>query len=435
MKTLRKTFFWLHLVVGIVVGLGVAFMAGTGILMAYEKPILERVERYDGNPTKPGQVAWSIEDLLRNVAEDVPDATPTAITAFADLNKPAMVQLGRERVVYVNNYTGQIVGEGAAGWREFFHTVEELHRWLAATGDWRNWGRHATGVVNLGFLVLIVSGLWLWWPKKLRWNAIKTITVPSLKLKGKPRDWNWHNAVGFWTLVPLLVMVLTGTIVSYPWANNLMYRLVGDTPPAPRQEGGPQQANAQQNGNRPQGGPGQRGQGGGGQQGLNLRGLNDAFANADTHAFQEKNGYHAITARLGGNRRGGGGNAEADNPNGVSLTVSYKNVNSPMHRETLVYDRRNGELLSRQTFGDQTIGRRLRTLVVPIHRGEILGITGMTIAAGSSLAALLLVYTGFALSYRRLVRPVLAKVRTKTPKPAGDAVANGPSPSLALGGE
>ncbi|MGC4030376.1 MAG: PepSY-associated TM helix domain-containing protein [Tepidisphaeraceae bacterium] len=243
-KIIRKTFFWLHLVVGLVVGLGVAVMAGTGILMAYEKPILERVERYDGSPTKPDQALWSVEDLLLAVNEQVPDATPSGITSFADYNKPAVVQLGRDRVVYVNNYTGHIVGEGAESWRGFFHTVEELHRWLAATGDWRNWGRNWTGVVNLGFLVLIVSGLWLWWPKKLKWKAIKTVTVPSLKLKGKPRDWNWHNAVGFWALVPLSVIVLTGTVISYPWANNLMFRLVGDTPPAPREEGGPQQANA-----------------------------------------------------------------------------------------------------------------------------------------------------------------------------------------------
>ncbi|MGC4030375.1 MAG: PepSY-associated TM helix domain-containing protein [Tepidisphaeraceae bacterium] len=163
--------------------------------------------------------------------------------------------------------------------------------------------------------------------------------------------------------------------------------------------------------------------------------MNSAFNNADAYAFKQNNGYHAITARLGGGRRGGGGGGEAENPNGVSLTVSYTAANSPLDRETLTFDRQSGELLSKQTFGDQPIGRRVRSLIVPIHRGEILGVTGMTIAALSSFAALVLVYTGFALSYRRLVRPVLAKVRSKKPKPAADAVTNGPSPSLVLGGE
>jgi uncharacterized iron-regulated membrane protein len=43
--------------------------------------------------------------------------------------------------------------------------------------------------------------------------------VPSLKLRGKPRDWNWHHAVGFWSAPALLLITLTGLVMSYQWAN------------------------------------------------------------------------------------------------------------------------------------------------------------------------------------------------------------------------
>ena len=465
MKFVRKTFFWLHLVVGLLVGVGVAVMATTGILMAFEKPIVERAETYDGRSPKPELKAESIENLLNAAMDAVPDANPTAVTAYADLNKPAAVQFGREKILYVNNYTLKPAGSEAGGLRSFFHTTEEVHRWLATSGDWRAWGRWTTAIVNLGFLTLIVSGLWLWFPRRLRWQNFRPVLVPNVRLKGKARDWNWHNAVGFWLLIPLALIVMTGTIMSYPWANNLLFRAVGDTPPAPRGEGGPGggrgrmamngQGGGERNGER--GGGARRGEGGGrGENGrgggrgpvepINTDGLNDLWANTE----DASPGWQSITLRLGGGRRGGGEGGNAGGPSngpgpggpgggegngdgdaqrgGVSLAVNYANPLSPLQRVTFNYNRRTGELISKQTFADVPAGRRARSLVLPIHRGEILGLPGMAIAAVSSLAALVLVYTGFALSWRRLVRPVLAKVRNRravhaeartTPTPAG----------------
>src|SRR5206468_1026323 len=48
----------------------------------------------------------------------------------------------------------------------------------------------------------------------------------------KARDWNWHNAIGIWCAGPLLVMVLTGVVMSFDWANALLFRLTGSQPTA-----------------------------------------------------------------------------------------------------------------------------------------------------------------------------------------------------------
>ena len=48
-------------------------------------------------------------------------------------------------------------------------------------------------------------------------------------------------------------------------------------------------------------------------------------------------------------------------------------------------------------------GRRLRSILRFAHTGEVLGIVGQTIAGIVSLGAVLLVYTGLALSLRRFL--------------------------------
>lgn len=54
--------------------------------------------------------------------------------------------------------------------------------------------------------------------------------------KGKARDWNWHNVFGFWCLPILLTISLTGAVIGYRWASDLVYAAAGEKAPA-RAEG------------------------------------------------------------------------------------------------------------------------------------------------------------------------------------------------------
>ena len=69
-------------------------------------------------------------------------------------------------------------------------------------------------------------------------------------LTGKARDWNWHNVIGFWSSSVLVVLTLTAAVMSYPWANDLLYTLTGSEPP-PRAQGptGPPQPARRGSGN------------------------------------------------------------------------------------------------------------------------------------------------------------------------------------------
>ena len=94
-------------------------------------------------------------------------------------------------------------------------------------------GRAMTGASNLAFLFIVLSGLFLWWPRSWKWPAVRSITWFKGGLRGKARDFNWHNTIGFWSAIPLAIIVAGGVVISYPWATGLVYRAYGEAPPAP----------------------------------------------------------------------------------------------------------------------------------------------------------------------------------------------------------
>ena len=87
-------------------------------------------------------------------------------------------------------------------------------------------GKAVTGAANLGFLFIVVSGLYLWFPKV--WSAVQFKNVMWFRSRfsrPKARDFNWHNVIGFWSCVPLAIVVAGAVPISYPWASDLVYRI------------------------------------------------------------------------------------------------------------------------------------------------------------------------------------------------------------------
>ncbi|HWK54670.1 MAG TPA: PepSY-associated TM helix domain-containing protein, partial [Hyphomicrobiales bacterium] len=93
----------------------------------------------------------------------------------------------------------------------------------------------------------------------------------------------------------------------------------------------------------------------------------------------------------------------------VSIEIDKGNGAQAQLRHTLALSRTGGEVVSVTGFSDTPKAQRLRGIARFLHTGEILGFWGQTIAGLGSLAALFLVWTGFALSWRRLIQPLFAR--------------------------
>lgn len=363
--TFRKILFWFHLVVGVVAGLVILTMAVTGIMYAYQKQIIGAAERRIANIMPPGGDAkpLGLPELAAKVAAALPDERPSGFTLRRDPAEPVVVNLGRERVVLANPYTGAVVGE-ASKWRGFLHEVEHVHRDLAIGPN----GKAITGAAALSFLALLLTGLYLWFPRKWNKSTVKMAMVPSLKLKGKARHWNWHNAFGFWAAIPLLVTIGTGLLFAYPWATNLLYRMTGNEPPPPRAARTERTERPAKE--RPP---------------FRTEGLDKMWATA----VDKVPAWNLATFRF------------AEGPGPVTATMDESDGGRPDLRAQLSFERRTGELEKWEPYASYNTGRQLRMWAKPVHTGEALGLVGQTIAALTALAAVILVWTGFGLALRR----------------------------------
>jgi uncharacterized iron-regulated membrane protein len=233
--SLRKVVFWLHLFSGLIAGLVIAVMSFTGAVLAFENEIVGWAERDVRRIEAPAATTvLRLDEILAKARAAAPEGSkPSGVTVSRDPREAVAVNFGRDGgVYYVNQYTGAVIKPASERTHDFMHLMVDWHRWLALSGDNRPLGKAVTGACNLAFLFLALSGLWLWWPRA--WNA--RILRPSLWFvrgaSGKARDWNWHNVIGFWSLPVLIVLTVSGSVIGYRWAGNLVYRLAGETPPA-----------------------------------------------------------------------------------------------------------------------------------------------------------------------------------------------------------
>jgi uncharacterized iron-regulated membrane protein len=307
-----------------------------------------------------------------------------------------------QRAVLVDPYTGTIIGPPPGGMRSFFRLVTSWHRWLAMEGEGRATGKAVTGAANLAFLFIVVSGMYIWVPRL--WTRIQFRNVLWFRqgVQGRARDFNWHNVIGIWSAVPLALIVLGAVPISYPWASNLVYRLVGEEPPAPAQ---PRPAGPEASARGPNGGQGRQTDRGTPRPAPDVSGLDGAYA----AALREVPGWRSLAIRI-----------PAATQRSVTLTIDEGYGGQPQKRGTLTVTRA-GEVEGWEAFRDLSVGRRLRSWFRFVHTGEYYGLPGQTVAGLVSAGAVVLVWTGLALATRRFVNWLSSRSRQRGSEPSRKA--------------
>jgi uncharacterized iron-regulated membrane protein len=346
-------------------------MSATGVLLTYQKQMTSWADRRAAHATPPSPSARPLPlEAVLSRASVAAGAIPTAVTVRSRTDAPVEVSFGGQRREMVSVYTGELLGGGGTGMRSFFRVVTSWHRTLGATGEGRARGKWITGAANLGFLFLVLSGFYLWWPRNWSPAALRNVTWFRRGISGKARDFNWHNVIGLWMAVPLFFIVLGAVPISFRWASDLVYRSVGESSPAAAPARPESPANADTS---PR----------------SVAGVDVAIAAARQHAPD----WQTLAITLP--------RASAKT---MSVSIDRGMGGQPQLRSTLVLDRETGAEVRHEKFAAQSTGRRLRSILRFAHTGEVLGPVGQTIAGLASLGAVILGWTGIALSLRRLAR-------------------------------
>jgi uncharacterized iron-regulated membrane protein len=217
-----------------------------------------------------------------------------------------------------------------------------------------------TGASNLAFLFIVISGAWLWMPRHWSRRQFAQVLWFRRGLSRKARDFNWHHVIGFWTLVPLSVVVASAVPISYPWASDALYRFVGDSPP-PRQPETPDLRRRWPRGCRFDGG----------------RRAWVALESLVTAAELREPDWRTMTIRL---------------PDATDRTAAH---GGPRQRRTAPpaqpahARRRERHTGAAEAFTDRAGRARVARSA---HTGEVFGVVGQTVAGPVSLGSL--VYTG-----------------------------------------
>ncbi len=371
---IRKAIFWLHLTCGVAAGVVVLMMSVTGVILTYERQILaweDQAYFADGE----GQSKVPLETLIEQNSDA--DFTPQSVIIASDPAAPVVLRQGRSGEVIVNPYTGEVYEPHSDTIDSFFSTVTAWHRWFNVSGEGRANARAITGISNLMFLFLIVSGIYLWLPAIYRWSTMRLrLWFHPNARSGQARDFNWHHVFGFWSAIPLAVVVATATVFNYSWANNLVYRLAGEEPPQ-RGASSAQEVVIEAPSD------------------AQVLALSEAVALAQPYSSQWKTMTISVPDTESGT---------------IDIAIDEGNGGQPQKRHNLSLNAYTGEEVSWVPFSQLSAGRQARSWVRFLHTGEALGLIGQTIAGLVSFTSILMVWTGFALSWRRFAR-WLARMR------------------------
>ena len=167
----------------------------------------------------------------------------------------------------------------------------------------------------------------------------------------------------------LIILTVTATVISYQWAGNLLYTLTGNEVPPQQQGGGPPNAPGQQND----------------QPFIVPENLDQMWAKAANQSPTWK----SISLRL------------PITKDAAAFTIDegiYWNI---FGRSTLTVDAKTAEISKWESYGKQNSARQLRSWFRFTHTGETGGFVGQFIGFLACLGGAVLVYTGFALAWRR----------------------------------
>lgn len=365
MKLFRKIIFWAHLTSGVGAGIFIFLMCVTGAIIAFEPNILELAEtdmRYVRPPDRNAK-KLPVNELIASVTQKHADVRPTSVTIKNDANSAVLISIGRKGKFYVNPYNAEITGTGAKNWEAFFGFVESMHRWLALDGDPRAVGKALNDASNLLFAFLAISGIYIWFPRNMSWRSFKSILWFRRGLKGKARNFNWHNTIGFWSSLVLIILTVTGIVISYQWAGNLVYTLTGNEPPPRRERGGPQNEE------------------------MKPFMLPENFDQLLTKA-QNHTSWQSISMSL-----------PIDDK--ADFTVDEGIYWNKFGRSNLTLDAKTAEALKWESYGRQNSGKKLRSWIRYTHTGETGGFAGQLIAFLACIGGGFLVWTGISLSLNR----------------------------------
>ncbi|NVO84786.1 PepSY-associated TM helix domain-containing protein [Hymenobacter terrestris] len=231
--TFKKIIGKLHLWLGLASGLVVFVVSITGAIFVFQDDIRDltepwrKVEAQATAPVLPSRLQAAALARHPGVAAETSWVTyfgpERSATVFFTDKAGAPIQ------VYLNPYTGRVLHELDLR-THFFTIVQEIHMHLLLPEAVARW---VVGISISIFVVMMLTGLVLWWPKRKQERKQRF----TIKWRSRWRRVNYdlHNVLGFYAASIGLVLALSGLFMLYPWLLEPLVLAVDGGRPAPQE--------------------------------------------------------------------------------------------------------------------------------------------------------------------------------------------------------
>jgi len=222
--TFRRILFQVHLWLGIGLGLYILVISVSGSAVVL-RPQINNWFINSQVPAMTGEPLLGAE-LEAAVAAEYPEYTVSNINVSAREGRAVHVSLVRDGVEssrYFDHYAGNDLGS--------------TYPWQVATVEWltrlhddllldRGTGRRVNAFGGMLLLVMVFSGILIWWQGKRRWSD----GLRFRRASSHSFIWQLHSFVGFWSLLLMLVWGITAIYFAFPEPFDALVDSLDDDP-------------------------------------------------------------------------------------------------------------------------------------------------------------------------------------------------------------
>jgi len=208
---LRRAVFQVHLWSGIGIGLYVFIVSLTGSIVVYRNELYAAAERAP-IVLSPSGPRLTDAELTAVASRAYPGYTVTGIRDSGNAGQPVRITFRGDSGVQnrlFDPYTGEDLGDPTSPSYRFVTWLLSLHDDLLGGET----GRSVNGAGALLVIVLVFTGIVVWWPGIQSWR--RSLMVRR-HVGWRRFTWDLHSMVAFWTLGIILMFAISGAYLCFP---------------------------------------------------------------------------------------------------------------------------------------------------------------------------------------------------------------------------
>lgn len=373
----------MHLWLGLLSSLIIFVVCFTGCIYVFKNQIIDFYNRdkvyvkvsenrmpLDSIQKNFNQKGWEINEFI------IPEnKKKSIIISYTDRNTNIT------KTQYFNPYTGAELGGANNGLDRFFAVVLDIHKTLLITKS----GKQIVGIATIVFCFMLISGFVLWLPKK--WKNLKNGLTIKWKAKFYRLNYDLHNTLGFYALLMLFFIAVTGLYVTYPWMKSTLIVSLGGNPvltSGAGEEAGQEVSDAfsellKQMVDKQE-------------ELVTMKDVRPISIDSISHLSDQHLNYIATTIiRLPGDK----------DPWYRIKKINTNNWLGAQLPDEIIFDKK-GELKSVDYFSDKPLHKQFIEISKPLHTGEIMGLPSVILYFLASLIGCMLPITGFIIWWKKV---------------------------------